>query len=425
MLDNKFLNLFIGDIKLKKVILIIFLSGLVMVFRCSHEKLSTQTTFERTYGDIHDEGGSAVQQTSDGGYIIAGYTHSFGSGKSDVYLIKTDADGDTLWTRTYGGIDYDFGYHVQQVADSGYIIVGSTRSFGAGGEDVYLIKTDAKGNTLWTKTFGGSSDDWGYCVQQTSDTGYIIVGYTDSFGAGPSDVYLIKTDADGDTLWTRTYGGSNHDGGLFVQQTSDGGYIITGLSRSFNVGLTFPVNDVYLVKTDAKGNILWSRTYGSARDDMGSCVQQTTDGGYIIAGYTWPSGAPDTDVYLVKTNAKGDTLWTRNYGILLDMHTESDQGYSVQQTSDGGYIIAGQKYHSVLSGNTLYTFPAVYLIKTDSTGDTLWTRTYGGKNMDVGKSIYQTSDRGYIVVGWTESFGSGGRDVYLIKTDELGNVTIK
>jgi len=361
----------------------------------------SQQRWERTYGGTSDDGGYSVKQTTDGGYIIAGYTWS----NYDVYLIKTNASGDTFWTKTYGGSRGDYSNSVQQTTDGGYIVAGWTYSFGAGNDDVYLIKTNASGDTLWTKTYGGWGFDWGYSVQQTTDGGYIVAGGTGSFGAGNADIYLIKTNASGDTLWTKTYGGTNSDGGNFVQQTTDGGYIVAGYTGSFGNG-----GQVYLVKTNASGDTLWTRTYGGTNTDYGYSVQQTSDRGYIVAGFTGPFGGP-YDVYLIKTNATGDTLWTKTYG-----GTNTDVGYSVQQTSDGGYIVAGYT-QSFGAGDS-----EVYFIKTNASGDTLWTRTYGGTNQDVGYSVQQTTDRGYIICGQTNSFGDS-MQVYLIKTDSLGRST--
>jgi hypothetical protein len=369
-----------------------------------------QMKWWRTYGGTDRDVGYSVQQTSDSGYIIAGLTYSFGAGNFDVYLIKTSAAGDTLWTRTYGGTDDDRGYSAQQTSDGGYIIAGFSEFLGAEWYDVYFIKTDANGDTAWTRTCGGTGVDAGRSVQQTSDGGYIIAGYTESFGAGNLDVYLIKTDASGDILWTGTYGGTGDDGGLSVQQASDGGYIIAGYTSSFGVG----GRDVYLIKTSVSGDTVWTRTYGGTGDDGGLSVRQASDGGYIIAGFTEPFGAGDYDVYLIKTDASGDTLWTKTYG-----GTNNDYGSSVQQTSDGGYIIAGYT-ESFGAGNL-----DVYLIKTDASGDTLWTKTYGGTNNDYGSSVQQTSDGGYIIAGYTESFGAGNLDVYLIKTDANGNVAVE
>jgi hypothetical protein len=309
--------------------------------------------------------------------------------------------------RTYGGADSDGGKSVQQTSDGGYIIAGFTSSFGAGG-DVYLVKTDSLGDTLWTKTFGGSFGDEAWSVRETSDGGYIIAGSTNSFGAGLSDAYLIKTNSLGDTLWTKTLGGIDYDFGNSVQQTSDGGYIVAGVTESFGAGLY----DAYLIKTDSLGDTLWTKTYGDSGWDYGNSVQQTSDGGYIIAGSTNSFGVADNEVYLIKTNSFGDNLWTRTYGGPFN---DDDHGFSVQQASDGGYIIAGTT-QSFGTGNY------VYLIKTDSLGDSLWTRTYGDTLSDQGHSVQQTSDGGYIIAGSTNSFGAGLDDVYLIKTDGNGMV---
>jgi len=370
--------------------------------------LSALAGWERTYGGSNNDWGYSVAQTSDGGFIITGLTASFGTGSLDFYLIRTDAYGDTLWTRTYGGSAGDWGYSVAQTSDGGFIITGFTASFGAGGIDFYLVKTDAYGDTLWTRTYGGSGADVGYSVTQTSDGGYIVAGSTASFGAGNWDVYLVRTDTYGDTLWTRTYGGGSTDHGNSVKQTSDGGYIVAGGTESFGAG----EGDVYLVKTDAVGDTLWTRTYGGGAGDIGNSVAQTSDGGYIVAGSSFGAGL--TDVYLVKTDSVGDTLWTRTYG-----GSDDDEGYSVAQTSDGGYIVAGRtESFGAGSGD-------VYLVKTDAVGDTLWTRTYGGSSTEWGRSVAQTSDGGYIVAGYTYSFGDTLGDIYLIKTDSLGYTGIE
>ena len=216
-----------------------------------------QTSWWRTYGGTSSDLAGCVQQTEDGGYIITGCTYSFGPGTPtypNVYLIKTNIQGDTLWTRVYGGANIDAGNSVRQTSDGGYIIAGYTYSYGNGSGDVYLIKTNGSGDTVWTRAYGGTSDDGGSSVRQTADGGYIIAGTTYSFGAGGYDVYLIKTNASGDTLWTRTYGGTGDDEGESVQQTADGGYIIAGYTSSFGPGTPDSTN-VYLIKTDSLGNV--------------------------------------------------------------------------------------------------------------------------------------------------------------------------
>jgi hypothetical protein len=358
----------------------------------------SQQRWERTYGGARNEQGWSVQQTTDGGYIVAGYTNSFGHGGYDVYLIKTNTSGDTLWTRTFGGANDDEGYSVQQTSDGGYIVSGSTLSFGSG-QQVYLIKTNAQGDILWAKTYAGTDYGNGYSVQQTTDAGYVVAGVTNSL-ANHAQVYLIKTNATGDTLWTKTYGEVDDDYGYFVQQTRDTGFIIAGYT--FYSGNS---TQVYLIKTNPLGDTLWTRRYGGTEWDIGCSVQQTTDDGYIVTGNTTSYGNGQNDFYLIKTDVSGDTLWTRTYGGI-----NNDLGRSVQQTLDGGFIITG------------WTSDQVYLVKTNSLGDTLWTKTFGGMGDDIGFSVQQTSDRGYIITGYSNSYGNGDQ-VYLIKTDSLGNST--
>lgn len=381
---------------------------LLLLGLCSH--LTALVTFERTYGGADSEEGVEVEQTMDGGYIITGSTRSFGAGEYDVYLIKTDSLGDTLWTKTYGGTNWDKGQSVQQTLDGGYIITGWTQSFGSGVVDAYLIKTDTLGDTLWTKVYGGPNIDEGYSVRQTMDGGYIITGRTTSYGAGDYDVYLLKTNASGDTIWTRTYGGTFPDMGLSVQQTMDEGFIIVGGTSSFGAG----GDEVYVIKTDSLGDTLWTRAQGGTLNDRGFSVQETQAGEYIIAGVTGSFGAGGSDIYLIKMDTVGDTLWTRTYG-----GSSGDVGHSVHETQDGGYVIAG---HGDSFGAGALD---VYMIKTDSLGDTLWIRTYGGATIDWGRSIQQTQDGGYIVVGYTDSFGAGSYDVYVIKTDQNGMVGVE
>lgn len=362
--------------------------------------------FQKTFGGSKLDIGYCVKQTTDGGYILVGDTDNYGAGSRDVYLIKTNITGDAIWTKTFGGDSRDEGYSVQQTVDGGYIIAGFTESIGVGGWDVYLIKTDANGNTAWTKTFGGIGQDVCEYVQQTSDGGYILAGKTSSFGAGNWDVYLIKTDTNGNELWAKTFGGAYPDGAHSIRQTIDGGYIVAGETYT---GVDYRA---YLIKTNANGNSVWEKTFAS--HSSGGEVQQTSDGGYIIAGYIkfLAENFWEWDIYAIKTDANGNTLWTKNF----DGRSE-DVGYSVQQTPEGGYILAGRaRSYTTNDWN-------VFLIKITSVGDTLWTRSLGGNSRDEGYFVRQTVDGGYVITGATFSFGAGNYDVYLIKTDGKGIVT--
>jgi len=347
-------------------------------------------SFAKTYGGTSGDGASSVQQTSDGGYIVAGKTYSFGAGGWDIFLIKTDANGNISWAKTFGGTDWDEAFSVQQTSDGGYIVAGWTASFGAFWDYILLIKTDADGNVIWAKNYWGTAVS---SVQQTSDGGYIVAGY-------PS---VIKTDADGNVIWAKNYLGTIASS---VQQTSDGGYILAGNTFSFGAGSA----DIILIKTDANGNIQWAKTYGEIGNDRAYSVQQTSDGGYIVAGFTDSFGAGGYDIFLIKTDANGNVQWAKTYGEI-----GNDRAYSVQQTSDGGYIVAGFTDSFGAGGDIL-------LIKTDASGNIIWAKTYGGTVSDGASSVQQTSDGGYIVAGWTASFGAGSGDILLIKTDANGNI---
>jgi hypothetical protein len=351
------------------------------------------TLWTRTYGgDSNDYWAKSVLQTTDGGYLVAGSTTSFGAGERDFYLIKTDSQGDTIWTRTYGGSGDDQVGSAIQTADGGYVVTGFTMSFSATWEDVYLVKTDSQGDTIWTNTVDAGHEEYANSIQQLEDGGYIIAGQCVGHNGFP-DFYLVRTDSVGDTLWTRAYGRNHWDGANSVAQTSDGGFIMAGYSYE---DITNEIEEFCLMKTNAQGDTLWTRIYGEFGGAAES-VQQTADGGYIAAGCRWTSG----NFYVVKTNDEGDTLWTRTYGNGI--------AHSVLQTSDGGYIVAGSLWGD--ADNSTF-----YLVRTDSQGDTLWTRTYGGVDHEVAYSVQQTSDGGYIIAGDIGSYPEGNSDFYLVKT---------
>jgi hypothetical protein len=343
-----------------------------------------QNTFFKTYGGDRTDEGFDVEQTVDGGYVIAGMTRSYGPGYSAVYLIKTDASGDTIWTRTYGGTGSEGGYCVEQNNDNGFIIFGRTTSVKSGSRSIYMIKTDVDGDTLWTHIYGVGI---GWSGQQTLDGGYVISGH--NFQSG----ILIKTDANGDTLWTRTYNVYIIGCGYDVQQTVDGGYIMSGEMGGLAA----------LVKTDPEGRIQWYRHFGAKKLDRGYSVRQTTDGGYIMTGIQYIPGPMESSsrIFMVKTDAAGDTLWTRKLG------SKNSYGNSIQQIEDNGYIITG------------YDDSFISLYKTDKHGNLLWKKLfyYGW-----GQSVRQTNDGGYIITGVNYVNGKGG-EVFLLKTDNNGNMT--
>ena len=368
---------------------------------------SAQITFQKAYGGAGDEYASYGIQTSEGGYLFSGYTSSFGSGYN--YLIKTDAYGNTAWTKHFGGVMDEATGRVLQTSDGGYLVSGSTANFTSANYKAYLMKMNSAGVTQWTKIYK-SNIAGSYVsglVNKTSDGGYIMTGY---IRAGAIDgISLIKTNANGDTVWTRAYGGGGAEEGRDVHQTTDGGYIIAGNTNSFGAG----GSDMYLIKTDANGDTIWTKTYGGPEAEQCTSVKQTNDGGYLIVGGTNSFGAGSGDVYVVKTNSGGDTLWSKTYG-----GTNSDGGGDIHQTLDGNYIIVGTTYS--FSGST---FSNAYLLKINPVGEILWTKTIGEINCREGGFIIQpTSDSGYLLFGEREgSGGAGGIDLLAIKTDSTGS----
>lgn len=351
----------------------------------------------KTFGGDLTDVGSSVQQTPDGGYVVVGTSTSQAAG---IWLMKTDANGNEIWARGYGGTVVDIGNSVCQTADGGLILAGTIGSNYPPERQILLLKLNAEGETTWTRVYDGMSEDGVNSVQQTADGGYIAVASTSSRGAGGDDIWLLRMNDSGDTVWTLTYGWASVDEGRFVQQTNDGGYIVVGNTRSVNTGST----GIWLLKTDASGDTVWSRVFDGGSTDRGHAVQQTKDGGYIVTGQTTTYSG--WHVWLIKTDANGDTTWTRTFGRSGDA-----EGHSVQQTLDGGYVVTG------------YDGSDVCLVKTDAGGNEVWSKTFGWDGIDMGNSVQQTQDGGYMIAGSTSSYGSGMEDVWLIRVESDGDVS--
>jgi len=379
------------------------------------EKISSEVTsnnkWMKAFGGFRSDAGFSVEITSDGGYVIVGETRSFGNGRPDVWLIKLDSNGNKLWDKTYGGKEDDVGWSIQQTSDEGYIIIGETESYSDGRTDAWLIKTDSKGNKLWDKVFGYGIFDSGSEIRQTSDGGYIIVGKVNITGGPRGDIWLLKTDSGGNKLWAKEFGGVGHNYGQSIEVSDDGGYIIVGASYIPRETKSY---DLWLIKTDENGEILWDRKHGGSSFEMGNSIRQTIDGGFIITGETSSYGGGSDNAWLLKTDSNGYEEWNRTF-----VAGDIDRGCSVQQTSDSGFIIAGH--------TTRLTSYEAWLIKTDNNGETEWIKTYGKPfRMDIFFSVQQTDDGGYIIVGESTSYGFDiGQirgDVWVLKTDSVGNV---
>ncbi|MGD0979599.1 MAG: hypothetical protein ABR962_10740 [Candidatus Bathyarchaeia archaeon] len=388
-----------------RLILGVVLLAIFITTLCTRFGAAATTGWSQTYGGSGDDEAYSLVQTSDGGYALAGFTNSSGAGSYDFWLIKTNSSGNMQWNQTYGRTGDDEAYSVIQTNDTGYAVAGTTDSYGAGETGAWLVKTDSSGNTQWSQTYGGVAQDGAYSVIQTSDGGYALAGFTDSYGAGSFDFWLVKTDSHGNMMWNQTYGGTGDDEAECVIQTSDGGYALAGYTNSFGAGSY----DFWLVKTNSSGSMMWNQTYGGSGDDEATCVIQTSTG-YALTGYTNSTGAGDDDFWLVTTDSSGTSQWSQTYGGAYD-----EIANALVQTSDGGYALGGLT-GSYGAGDIDY-----WLVKTTSTGTMQWSQTYGGSDDDEAYSLVQTSDGGYALAGFTASYGAGSYDAFLVKTDSSGN----
>jgi len=287
--------------------------------------------WEKTYGAASEEGAYAIQQTADGGYVVAGYTFSSGAGDADFWILKLDASGNVTWQKAYGGINEDVAQAIRQTSDGGYIVVGRTLSFSAG--TAWVLKLNSSGSIVWQKVYGGTgnvaSPD---TVQQTSDGGYIIAGEMMAIGSTTMAGWVLKLDGSGTVLWQNTYNANQFDHFYFVQQTSDSGYIVAGLSSTTTLPLT---SYAWIVKLSSSGSVVWNKTYGVTGSDYAAIVRQTSDGGYIVAGAIGlVSGNSNT--WVLKLDSSGNVMWQKAYGGGGDWYPGG-----IQQTSDGGYVSAG------------------------------------------------------------------------------------
>jgi len=364
--------------------------------------LLSQVLFAKTYGGTSDEWVGTMVQTNDGGYAVAGQTKSFGTGMTDILVVKITGSGDLEWVRTFGGAENEIAWSIAPTTDGGLALAGATESFGVGYYEVLVLKLTGSGGIQWARTFGGTANDEARSIIQTSDGGYAIAGATYSFGAGNTDLIVLKLTSSGGLQWAKTFGEANSECGYSIIQTSDGGYAVAGYTQSFGAGN----DDLLVLKLTSSGGLSWAKTFGGTNYEDAWSIIQTTDGGYAVGGVSSISGY---NFLFMKLSSSGALEWARTFG-----RTNSEYVYSIIQTSDGGYAVAGST-QSFGTGGEDFLF-----MKLSSGGALEWARTFGGMADDQASSIIQTSDGGYAISGVTGSFGAGAWDFVALKTSSGG-----
>lgn len=311
-----------------------------------------------------------------------------------------------VWEKTHGGGEDDRAESIIESGDGHYIVAGWTKSFGAEGWDTYFLKIDRDGNKIWEKTWGGEGDDVADWIVRSGDEGFIVVGWTTSLGAGHRDVYLLKIDGNGDMVWEKAYGGYGGDGAFSIVEAGDGGFIAAGITTSFGEGMA----SAYLLKVDGNGNSVWEKTYGGSGDDVANWIVESGDGGFVAAGWTTSLGARGEDLYVWKIDGDGNKVWEKLYG-----GNEGDWASCIVRSGDGGFVIGGGT-HSFGAGSE-----DIYLLKIDGDGNKIWEKTYGGDDYDKTERVIQSLDGGFIITGVTNSSTTGDLDAYLLKIDADGN----
>ncbi len=372
---------------------------------------SFSTCWDKTFGGSSYDWAGSILQTTNGKYIVAGMTDSKGAGLHDAWVFKLDANGNSEWDNTFGGNGNEEARSAHQTNDLGCVVAGETYSkLGTGWHNAWVFKLDTNGELEWDNAFGGSGYDTTSSILQTTDGKYTIAGWTDSKGAGYNDAWVFRLDSNGNLEWDNTYGGKYDDVANSILQINEVEYIVVGETSSKGMG----EYDAWVFKLDSNGNLLWDNTFGGSDIDRAYSLLQTPDGGCVIAGVTSSKGAGGEDAWVFKLDSSGNLEWDNTFG-----GSDIDKAYSLLQTTDGGYIIAGVTSSKGAGDDDAWIF------KLDSNGNLEWDNTFGGSYVDKAYSLLQTTDEGYIIAGVTSSKGAGYDDAWILKLDKNGNSECK
>jgi hypothetical protein len=368
----------------------------------------TSAGWVKAYGADRDDQVASSLVTSDMGLLVCGHTESYGEGSLDILMVKMDLGGRIQWARTYGGTEYDQPIAAKELRDGGFIIVGRTNSFGAGEFDGWILKLESTGTIVWQKAYGSADDEMFFDVVETADDGLLVVGETQTlFPDLQRDGLIVKVDSTGAVMWQKTYGSEGTEEITTVAETGDGGSIVTGYTTSFGAVAA----DIWVLRLTSNGTIIWEKTYGASESQRGTSLLATDDGGALVAGWTYFYDQGSYDPLIIKLDSLGEVEWQRTYG-----GDAEDFLPSASMVADG-YLMAG--YTSSFGQGE----HDGWVLKLDDGGAVEWEKTYGGPFWDGANSVHGAPDGGIILVGETESFGQEAFDIWVVKADASGEVS--
>ncbi len=382
----------------------------VIYFSFQVFSLQAQNYWAKIYGGVGEDSPWKIASTSNSGFAIEGRTRSFGSGSEDFLFFTADSNGTSILQKVFSAPNLDEPYAMTATSDGGYLIAGNSSSFGEGSKDILFLKLNASGKIDWQKSIGGNDDESALSVVQTSDGGYIAVGWTFSVGAGGTDAWIVKISPDGNLEWQKAYGGTGYEFAYSIIETNDGGFLFVGNTDSS----TGKDNDVWVVKLNNNGDVVWQKTYGGTNEESARAVRQNPDGTYTIGAWSKSFGNGSSDFWLLKLNSDGSILWQKSYLTQKDANF-----FAFERTKDNGFILVGGLNISTNS-NPDYDF---FVVRIDEFGSPVWKKTYGGSGTDQASTIAASETSGFLVAGWTFSFDDAmASDILVLKIDEDGNL---
>lgn len=384
---------------------------------------STHYTWSRTFGGALFDEGTAVVETSDGGFALSGRTANFGAvvGQDEVWLVRCDSNGNHLWNYTYGGGFKKGGYfdpfhksvRLEDVPNGGFLLSSHTTQYSGGDADGWLIRTDANGNNLWNYTYGGPDDEYVVESVACSAGGFITSGWTENVTLETIDFWLLRTDANGNHIWNYTYGKPDYGELCYnVIEVSTGGFLMTGWAGDFGCAADNMFDEVecWVVRVAANGAHLWNHTYGT--EHSANYAVECQDGGFALIGSGVVTSTQDLDVILIRTDTNGQQLWNQTYG-----DNDIETAFEFAECSDGGFAIFALNY---LTPSTC----DAWFIRTDAIGTAQWNQLYGGAQFDQFCAGIETSDGDFVMMGTTSSFGAGHVDMYVVRVPDTAPIIV-